>query len=446
MSSLTQALRAGEPGVFGVLYDAHARALYAYCRTMVGDEAGDAVRDAFIAAARHPGTAPDDEVLPVWLFALARAECLRRGALLRKSTAEPGAEPMRRALARLRPEHREVLALSANLELVDLARVTGLATDTAEQMVRMARRRLDQAAASVLAARGVHDDDMVAALGVGRLHKLVGRSDEPPARLRNLVLFSCAAAERAVDGALLFDKDGLPIQLDGVADAVTHPLTKVTAEMGRAPDTVRPDDPRPVPATATVPARTSDGGTSAERPARKKVPFLVRRHDGLVEILGLAACVAVATGVVALWPSPHDKGASDMDGTSLLLHRGSPVTRLLQTPASASPQETTTHGAGIAPSATPSSPAATGTTSPSGSATPGPGASSRSASAPGTAAPASTHPGHPGNPGHSGSPTSAPSTPPAPTSTPTPPVDPTPGATPTPTDSAPDANTSPDAS
>ena len=144
--SLTEALRAGAPEACGALYDEHAERLYAYCHVMVGDEAAEAVRDAFISVARHPGTTPsDDAALPAWLHALARAECVRRGALVRKVAVAPSADPLRRALARLRPEHREVLALSLTLEPHEIARVIGVATDTAETLVRVSRRRLEQA-------------------------------------------------------------------------------------------------------------------------------------------------------------------------------------------------------------------------------------------------------------------------------------------------------------
>jgi DNA-directed RNA polymerase specialized sigma24 family protein len=379
--SLTEALRAGAPEVFGQLYDEHAGRLYAYCRIMVGDEAADAVRDAFIAAARHPGTVPDDEALPVWLYALARTECVRRGALLRKAPAGPADEPLTRALARLRPEHREVLALSATLETGEVARVIGLAPDTAELLMRMSRRRLEQAAASVLGSRAARDDEMLTALGRGSLHKLVARGSEPPPRLRERVLMACAAAERAVDGALLFDQDGMPIPLEGLfgpADEVTRPLQQIGAG-----DLVSPPPGGDVVAVAPP----KKDGVLVARSRRKKEPFLTRRRDGLVEMLGLAACVAAAASVFALWPAPHGGNASNMDGTSLLLHRGSRASRSVRSPAGASPQLSTTSGAGASPtlpakgSAAPTTTAPAATTAPAHSMTP-----------PTTAGPSPAHP------------------------------------------------------
>ncbi|MCW2946135.1 MAG: polymerase, sigma-24 subunit, subfamily [Actinoallomurus sp.] len=402
--SLTEALRAGAPEVFGRLYDEHAGRLYAYCRTMVGDEASDAVRDAFISAARHPGTVRDDEALPVWLYALARTECVRRGALLRNAPAGPADEPIPRALARLRPEHREVLALSATLETGDVARVIGLAPDTAELLTRMARRRLEQAAVSVLGSPAARDDEMLTALGRGSLHKLVARGPEPPPRLRERVLAACAAAERAVDGALLFGQDGMPIPLDGLfgpANEITRPLRKTGAgDLASLPHGGN--------GVAVAPPK-EDGVLVARSRRKKKEPFLTRRRGGLVEMLGLAACVAVAASVFALWPKPHDGDTSTMDGTSLLLHRGSPANRSVRSPAGASSQLSTTSGAGaspVRPAKRSTAPKRAATTAPAHSATP-----------PTTAGTSSAHP--------TPQPSIPPTTPPRPTpSTPLPGIPP----------------------
>jgi DNA-directed RNA polymerase specialized sigma24 family protein len=399
--TLTEALRAGAPDVFGVLYDEHAGRLYAYCHIMIGDEAAETVRDAFIAAARHPATVREDAAVPVWLHGLARTECVRRGALTHKSPLVPAADPLRRTLARLRPEHREALALSATFSAQEVAQIIGVAGDTAEMLVLMARRRLDQAAASVLGT--VRDEAMLAALGGGKLHKLITQGYEPPTRLRQQVLMSCAAAERSPDGALLFDEEGMPIQLDtlfGRAEAPTRPMRHVSA----------------VPASTPV-VRLG----AAVRP--KKTPFLVRRRDGLVEAAGLVACVAAATSVLALWPTGHSSnGASNVDGTSLLLHRGAQASRTVQAPEppTSGPQQGTTAKPGVSPSTTPTTdaPAVPAPSPPASPVPPNP-------AVPAPPGPRPTHP-HP-------HPTSPPS------STPTPPTSPTP--TPTPTDPPSDSPT-----
>jgi DNA-directed RNA polymerase specialized sigma24 family protein len=352
-----------------MLYDEHAEALYAYCHIMVGDEAADAVRDAFIAAARHRGTTPSHEAaLPVWLCALARAECVRRGALVRKASAPPSADPLRRALTRLRPEHREALALSVILGTPDLARVVGVAADTADMLVRVSRRRLDEAAASVLGT--VRDEAMLGALSEGHLPMLVMRGHTPPPRQRERVLSSCAAAERAADGALLFDQDGMPIQLDalfGNADDVTHPFAQVPADVPSSGWIAEPTAP---PEPVTGPLRQVGPVPSRRHPrvthARPKEPFLSRRRDSLVEVAGLAACVAAAASVLALWPSPHDPGTSNVDGTSLLVHRGVPASRSAQPVPSRGGGALPPQAAAPKPSASPSAkkPDAAATTAP----------------------------------------------------------------------------------
>jgi DNA-directed RNA polymerase specialized sigma24 family protein len=368
--SLTEALRAGDPDVFGLLYDEHGAGMYAYCRRMVGDEAADALRDAFVAAARHPDVAPSsDETLPVWLYALARAECLHRGALVRSVPAAPGSAPFERAVARLRPEHREALALTDALQVQDLARVIGVACDTAELLVRMARRRLEQAVITVLEAGADTDEELLTALATGRLHALVSRrAAEPPASLREQVVATCAAAERTAASALLLDADGLPVPLDGLfgpAGAMTRP------------------QPRMVDPAAPAPTR------------HRRKPR--RRNPLVTEALTLAACAAAVIGAILIWPAGPDQGASNVGDHSRLGRHGTPTSR----PGSSSGDTTGTGsssagGAPITPntgvasrpgSATPASPSPTVTASrppasPPGTPTPTPTASGASAPAP----------------------------------------------------------------
>jgi DNA-directed RNA polymerase specialized sigma24 family protein len=446
--SLTEALRTGAPGAFGALYDEHAEQLYAYCHIMIGDEAADAVRDTFIAVARHPGTAPDDDALPVWLYALARAECVRRGALVRKPAMAPSADPLRRALARLRPEHREALALSTALETDEIARVIGVAADTAEMLVRVSQRRLEQAAASVLGARAVHDEAMLAALSGGNLHRLVMRGYEAPPRQRERVLFSCAAAERAADGALLFDQDGMPIPLDGLfgtAEDATHPFAQVADLADEPTGPMRHAGSEPESSVSSSPSspsaferrRTSRGGGVHVVHARsKKTPLLSRKRDGLVEVAGLAACVAAATSVLALWPSTHDNGASNMDGSSLFLHRGAPASRSAQpTPpvGNGTPPQGATSKPGASPSPTPAK-AAPATTAP-------PAASDQPAPPPADG----SNPSHPTPPPNDPPPSDPPPSDPPPSDPPTsepPTTTPTPTPSDSPTDSpSPDTST-----
>src|SRR5262245_6428506 len=143
------------------LYDAHAPRLYAYCWSLVGDETPEALKNTFTAAVRL-GRPRGDEVL--WLYALARAACLRRGALERVHSDAYDPDPLRRAAAALRAEQREVLLLSAGvwLKAPDIARLLGLAPDTVRQLIQSARTRLERAVLDTLIHRPTatagHDD------------------------------------------------------------------------------------------------------------------------------------------------------------------------------------------------------------------------------------------------------------------------------------------------
>lgn len=295
--SLAEALRARAPEAFGLLYDRYGPRLYAYCHAVVGDEAGDAVRDAFAAAARQSAP-PADDGLPVWLYALARAECARR-----ETPAAPvavGSPPpaLRRALGRLRRDHREVLALDAALEPTQVAEVLGVARDTAAQLTRLARRRLEEAAVAVLSGRPGPDGDLPAALGQGRVHTLVATAaPEPPAALRERVLAACTAAA-GTTGLLLFGDDGLPIRLD----ALSGPAEEATR-------------PHPAVHTTAMASPPPTGRRGAVRPRRS------RPRRAAAETALLAACAAVTLVSVTLWPSQSSPDrTSSVDGSTVLQH------------------------------------------------------------------------------------------------------------------------------
>ncbi|MBX6769307.1 MAG: hypothetical protein IRY90_19515, partial [Actinomadura rubrobrunea] len=200
----------------GSLYDAHAARLYAYCWSLLGDRAAaDAVIGTFVAAVRHPPRG--DTVL--WLYALARSACMERGALggLPDSAFEsavqyerPGGpaaagqgDPLLRAAARLRADQREVLLLWAGewLEIDDIARVMGVAPDTARGLLHAARTRLERAVLDGLmrapAATPAHME-VIGAFEKGRLPQLLARRApaRPPRGLRGRVLAACEAEAR----------------------------------------------------------------------------------------------------------------------------------------------------------------------------------------------------------------------------------------------------------
>jgi DNA-directed RNA polymerase specialized sigma24 family protein len=287
------------PGTPEALYDAHATRVYAYCWSLVGDNADDALRDTFVAAMQHPPRG--DAVL--WLYALARSACLGRGALDRafapdaamvRAGAHP--DPLLRAAAGLRADHREVLVLSAGewLDEPDIATVLGIATDTARQLVQAARTRLERAVLDRLMREpgSPYDSEIIAAFEKGALPRLLARRapDRPPAPLRERVLESCAAE-------------------------IERPLSTMAA-------------PSPLVVIGPVTTRPT---TSRRRRARS-----------LGAVAGLAASAAAAVGMIAAWA-----GARGGDGLTAL------------TPTSGYGSESATAGPMTSPGLSSSGPAGT---------------------------------------------------------------------------------------
>ncbi|MBA9007401.1 RNA polymerase sigma factor [Thermomonospora cellulosilytica] len=266
------------PGTPEALYDAHAARLYAYCWSLVGDGAEEAVRDTFVAATKHPPRG--DAVL--WLYALARSTCMDRGALDR--AFHPGRlgapdDPLLWAAAGLRADHREVLLLAAGewLDLPDIAVVLGVAADTARQLLQVARTRLDRAVLDLLMRRpgSRYDAELIAAFEKGALPRTLARRapDRPPHRLRAHVLAACAAERE-------------------------RPLSTVTA---------------------TSPLVVI-GSAAAGRPAANR-----RRAKGLSAVAGLAASAAATVGMVAAWAGAKGGGAG-FDALGPITGQGGPST------------------------------------------------------------------------------------------------------------------------
>ncbi|SEF81136.1 DNA-directed RNA polymerase specialized sigma subunit, sigma24 family [Thermomonospora echinospora] len=245
------------PGTPEALYDAHAARLHAYCWSLVGEDADAAVRDTFVAAMRHPPRG--DAVL--WLYALARSACLDRGAPDRPFVPGTHPDPLLRAAAGLRADHREVLVLSAGewLDEPDIALVLGVATDTARQLLQAARTRLERAVLDRLMREpgSPYHSEIITAFEKGTLPRLLARRapDRPPAALREQVLAACAAE-------------------------IEQPLSTLAF---------------PSPLVAIGPATT--------RPAASR-----RRSRGLGTVAGLAASAAAAVGLIAAWAGAKDGG------------------------------------------------------------------------------------------------------------------------------------------
>lgn len=373
-------LEAGRPSATTLearLYDAHGARLYVYCWSLVGDDAPEAVKDTFEAVGRLGP--PRGDVL-LWLHALARTACMRRGALDRVYARTFDPDPLRRAAARLRADHREALILFAGdwLETPDIARLLGVATDTVRQLIQVAGANLERAVLDTLMHEPMtaRHDDVIAAFEKGTLPALLaGRAPaRPPTVLRDEVL---AAA-------------GLPSA--ALPSRETAPHRRATAATPTAPLVV------------IGPRATGKPGATAGRRTRRAA-----------EAAGLAAAVAAAAGLLAAWPS---SGGSSATGGLTALSPGTDGARISASAGSATPLRPGTAPEnrisapfaqipGLSPSPRPSSP-------PDDTGHP-------LSTTPATGAPPAAGTPHPSRPGG----TTRPGTPPT-TSTPT--------TTPTPTD------------
>src|SRR5438045_3782789 len=85
-SQIVAAILAGDPDGIAAAYDRYAAPLYAFCHSLLNDQAdaADVVQDTFIIASARLGGLQDPDLLRSWLFAVARNEC--RGRL----RARPG--------------------------------------------------------------------------------------------------------------------------------------------------------------------------------------------------------------------------------------------------------------------------------------------------------------------------------------------------------------------
>src|SRR5260370_40548086 len=80
---LAAALRSRSPDALPDLLDAYGDQLFSYCWSLLRnrENAQIAVRDALVVATAQIRRLVCDEWLGLWLYSLARAECLRREAV-----------------------------------------------------------------------------------------------------------------------------------------------------------------------------------------------------------------------------------------------------------------------------------------------------------------------------------------------------------------------------
>src|SRR5690606_18687250 len=129
---LVDALRARDANALAELYDRYAESVYRYCWTLTGgpDGAQVALRDTMIAVEARIHALTDPARFKVWLYALARGECLRRRPVATSGAdTEPGYTGLsavaRDAVDSLSPADREILELvhRHGFTLPDAARV-----------------------------------------------------------------------------------------------------------------------------------------------------------------------------------------------------------------------------------------------------------------------------------------------------------------------------------
>jgi len=166
-------------------YDRYADQLYAYCRFMLPDQTGAmrALEDTFLVAAGRLMSPPAEEQLRIWLFAVARNECIRRagpGRVAHAPSPEPAGPPdggrdaralLRGAIGGLEPGDRDLIAmLWHGLEIDDIAAVLDIPREEAFPRMSRALGELEIATAALLVARSGRD-------GCASLDTLLGDTD-----------------------------------------------------------------------------------------------------------------------------------------------------------------------------------------------------------------------------------------------------------------------------
>jgi DNA-directed RNA polymerase specialized sigma24 family protein len=164
---LAAALRSRASDALPELLDAYGDRLFSYCWCLLRnrENAQIAVRDALVAATAQIEHLVCDEWLGLWLYSLARAECLRREAVPAADADEPAARPdqddadMRlvawKAVTSMPADEAEALELDSRHD-VDLRLVLGLSAAEADALLDRARRDLERALGAEITIRKNH--------------------------------------------------------------------------------------------------------------------------------------------------------------------------------------------------------------------------------------------------------------------------------------------------
>jgi RNA polymerase sigma-70 factor, ECF subfamily len=176
-ADLAKAFQDGDDRAFSILYDRYKRSLYVFGLKMLGeaDAAGDLVQDVFLRVYERRGQLSRPESFRSWLFAIGRNRCLsqlrrnRRRVPLDEAPPETiaveapadGVEAeeelslVRRALAGLKVEYREVLVLREyqNLSYREIAEITESTESAVKSRIFKARRALHETLMPAFAGR-----------------------------------------------------------------------------------------------------------------------------------------------------------------------------------------------------------------------------------------------------------------------------------------------------
>ena len=169
---LVAELKAANPGAVEAILGSYGDGLFQYCWFMLrnSDAAPVALRDSLIVAEAHIARLDDPDLLRPWLYALARAECLRRRSapasdpdIAMVRSEGKGGDPALlawHAVMDLGPLEREALELATRqrLDVPGVALVLGIGTREAELLLIRARESLAQAVAGeILGCEGLGD-------------------------------------------------------------------------------------------------------------------------------------------------------------------------------------------------------------------------------------------------------------------------------------------------
>ena len=156
---LVSAFLAGDERAFRALYDAHAPALYAFIRRLLGrwnSEANDALQDVWLRAARDLPRFRGDSAFRTWLFGIGVNRCreiLRLVANPHEEFEDCGTTPvlderidLERAVAMLPSRYREVVILHDIYEYThsEIGAMLGIDEGTSKSNLSRARARLRQ--------------------------------------------------------------------------------------------------------------------------------------------------------------------------------------------------------------------------------------------------------------------------------------------------------------